>query len=74
MTDNGKVHDDGLAGAVRELHEQHPQRWNDLGPHHGPERPHHHPHHEPAVRPNPSNPWANGHDGQKFHKTVGAKK
>lgn len=26
--------DHGLAGAVKILHEQHPQKWNDLGPHH----------------------------------------
>lgn len=33
-----------LGGAVDELHEQHPHKHHDLGPHHG---KHHHDRHEP---------------------------
>jgi hypothetical protein len=28
------MHDEGLKGAVEVLHKQHPQKWDDLGPHH----------------------------------------
>lgn len=30
----GKLVDHGLKGAIDQLNKQHPQKWNDLGPHH----------------------------------------
>ncbi len=38
--------DSGLAGAVAELHEQHPIKYDDLGPHHGKD---HHVRHLPIA-------------------------
>lgn len=38
--------DSGLAGAVSELHKQHPIKYNDLGPHHGAD---HHVRHLPIA-------------------------